>query len=222
LGFQKIFACSVHLHGKEVVKQSKYVLSDTAVQGNFTTFPTEAKMCGKVNDKCNETAEKEEISQRCKYKKESKELLRQRNSSNHPKRAKAARKAKKRLKTIANTQLRELERRMSEGQKAKYKERLELYKRAVNRQKSDKNKVYNLHKPFTECIAKGKAHKQYEFGNKVGLITGGKSGGKMISNQRIHVGYGLGSEENDAKLKEELLRIIFCLFFPQNFCCAAA
>ncbi|MDR2121076.1 MAG: transposase [Tannerella sp.] len=24
------------------------------------------------------------------------------------------------------------------------------------------------------CIAKGKAHKEYEFGNKVGLITGGK------------------------------------------------
>ena len=26
-------------------------------------------------------------------------------------------------------------------------------------------------KPFTACIAKGKAHKQYEFGNKVGLTT---------------------------------------------------
>ena len=27
-----------------------------------------------------------------------------------------------------------------------------------------------MHKPFTSCIAKGKAHKQYEFGNKVGLM----------------------------------------------------
>jgi IS5 family transposase len=31
-----------------------------------------------------------------------------------------------------------------------------------------------LHKPFTCCIAKGKAHKQYEFGNKIGLITTSK------------------------------------------------
>jgi hypothetical protein len=42
------------------------------------------------------------------------------------------------------------------------------------------------------------------------------------SNQRIHVGYGLGSEENDAKLKEEFLQIIFRLFFPRGFCYAAA
>jgi hypothetical protein len=33
-------------------------------------------MCGKVNDKCNKIAEKEGINQRCKYKKESKELHR--------------------------------------------------------------------------------------------------------------------------------------------------
>ncbi|MCL2042086.1 MAG: hypothetical protein FWG84_08655 [Bacteroidales bacterium] len=35
-------------------------------------------------------------------------------------------------------------------------------------------------KPFTKCIAKGKAHKQYEFGDKVGLVTGGKKGKKII------------------------------------------
>jgi IS5 family transposase len=50
----------------------------------------------------------------------------------------------------------------------------------VNQQKTDKNKAYSLHKPFTECIAKGKAHKPYEFGNKVGLITGGKNDKKII------------------------------------------
>lgn len=44
----------------------------------------------------------------------------------------------------------------------------------------DKDKIYSLHKPFTKCIAKGKAHKQYEFGNKVGMITGGRKGRKII------------------------------------------
>jgi IS5 family transposase len=187
-GFQKIFAYSVHLHGKDSVKQSKFVLSDTTVQGNFTTFPTDAKMCGKVIEKCNKIAEKEGITQRCKYKKERKELLRQTYNGKHPKRAKAAKKAKKRLKTIANAQLRELERRMTEEQKRFYKARLELYRRAVNQQRIDKNKVYSLHKPFTECISKGKAHKQYEFGNKVGLITGGRKGKKIILAIRGFIG----------------------------------
>jgi IS5 family transposase len=145
-------------------------------------------MCGKVIDKCNQIAEKEGITQRCKYKKERKELLRQTYNGKHPKRAKAAKKAKKRLKTIANAQLRELERRMMEEQKRFYKDRLELYKRAVNQQRSDKNKVYSLHKPFTECISKGKAHKQYEFGNKVGLITRGRKGKKIILAIRGFIG----------------------------------
>jgi IS5 family transposase len=178
--FQKIFAYSVHLHGKEIVRQSKFVLSDTTVQGSFTTFPIDAKMCGKVMDKCNKTAEREGIKRRCKYKKESKELVRQTCNGKHPKRAKASGKTKKRLKTVANAQLREPERKMTEAQSARYKERLELYKRAVNQQRNDKNKVYSLHKPFTEYISKGKAHKQYEFGNKVGLITGGRKGKKNI------------------------------------------
>ena len=42
------------------------------------------------------------------------------------------------------------------------------------------NRHYSLHKPFTKCIAKGKSHRPYEFGNKVGLITGGHKGKKII------------------------------------------
>ena len=76
--------------------------------------------------------------------------------------------------------LRELDRKMTESQKIRYKNDMELYRRAVNQQKNDKDKIYSLHKPFTKCIAKGKAHKPYEFGNKVGLITGGKKGKKII------------------------------------------
>jgi IS5 family transposase len=179
-GISKIFAYSVHLHGKEVASQAKFVLSDTTVQENYTTFPTDAKLCKKVIDKCNKIAEKEGIKQRCKYKKESKQLVRAAYNGKHPKRAKQAKKAKKRLKTIANAQLRELERKMDEHLNSYYREDFELYKRSVNQQRTDKHKVYSFHKPFTECISKGKPHKQYEFGNKVGMITGGKRGKKII------------------------------------------
>ena len=178
-GISKIFACSVQLHGQEVPQQAKFVLSDTTVQENNTTFPADAKLCKQVI-KCNKIAETGCINQRQKHIKESKQLLRNTYNVTHPQRAKWAKKAKKRLKTIANKMLRELDRKMTEGQKIFYRNDLDLYKRVVNQQKNDRDKVYSLHKPFTKCIAKGKPHKPYEFGNKAGLITGWKKGKKNI------------------------------------------
>lgn len=180
-GIGKIFAYSVQLHGKKIPGQTKFVLSDTTVQENNTTFPTDAKLCKKVIDKCNAIARKEGIKQRRHYTRESRQLVRDTYNGKHPKRMKRANKAKRRLKTIANIQLRELERKMHEKQKNQYGPEFSLYKRAVNQQKNDNNKIYSLHKPFTRCTAKGKAHKQYEFGNKVGMITTGRKGRKIIT-----------------------------------------
>ena len=214
-GIAKIFAYSVKLHGDDVVKKSKFVLSDTTVQENNTSFPTDAKLCKKVIDKCNKIADKEGIKQRQRYTRESKQLVRDTYNGKHPKRAKKSRKAKKRLKTIANTQLRELERKMSEEQKMQYAKDFDLYNRAVNQQKNDKDKTYSLHKPFTRCIAKGKPHKQYEFGNKVGLITTGKKGKKIITaikafTENIFDGHTIEPlldqmDNNELKLPEELI-----------------
>ncbi len=39
----------------------------------------------------------------------------------------------------------------------------------MNQKRTDKNKIYSLHEPEVECIAKGKEHKKYEFGTKVAL-----------------------------------------------------
>jgi len=37
--------------------------------------------------------------------------------------------------------------------------------------KTDSNKIYSIHEPYTQCISKGKEHKKYEFGSKVSIIT---------------------------------------------------
>ena len=185
------------------------------VQENNTTFPTDAKLCKKVIDKCNKIAEKEGIKQRQRYTRESKQLVRETYNGKHPKRAKQARKAKKRLKTIANTQLRELERKMNDSQKQRHENEMEICKRAVNQQRNDNDKIYSIHKSFTRCIAKGKPHKQYEFGNKVGLITTGKKGKKIITAIKAFLdnpfdGHTIEPlleqmQKNDLKLPEELV-----------------
>ena len=165
-GFEKIFTYSVLANleegngkGKKAAHaDSKWHLSDTTVQENNTTYPTDAKLCKKVINGCIRIAEDAGIKLRRSYRRESKQLLRDSYNGKHPSRMKLAKKARKRLKTIANTQIRDLQRKMNETQKAVYKEKLELYQQAVNQQVHDRDKVYSLHKPFTRCISKGKAH----------------------------------------------------------------
>lgn len=172
-GIEKIFAYSVLIHGESA--KEKITLSDTTVAENNTTFPTDAKLAKKIIDKCNSIAKKQEVNQRQTYTKTSKQLLRDTHNSTHPKRRKKAKKSGKKLKTIAGRLIRELERKLPDHLLTQYKEELDMYLKILAQKRADKNKIYSLHKPFTSCIAKGKAHKQYEFGNKVGLITTSKS-----------------------------------------------
>ena len=171
-GIAKIFAHSVELHGESA--KDKMVLSDTTVQENNTTYPTDSKLAKQIIDKCNAIAGKEYVSQRQSYTKTSKQLLRDTYNPTHPKRKKKAKKAASKLKTIAGRLIRELRRKLSEDGFKKYEEELAFFEKVIQQKKNDKNKIYSLHKPFTACIAKGKAHKKYEFGNKIGLITSSK------------------------------------------------
>mgnify|MGYP001818664178 CR=1 len=41
----------------------------------------------------------------------------------------------------------------------------------VAQDSKSRNKLYSLHAPEVECISKGKAHKRYEFGVKVGVVA---------------------------------------------------
>lgn len=171
-GIEKIFAYTVALHGKSA--EDKVVLSDTTVQGNNVTFPTDAKLAKKIIDKCNQIANKESVEQRQTYVRVSKQHLRDSYNGKHPKRAKKARKAQSKLKTIAGRLIRELERKLSKQILAKYQEQLDIFEKILNQKRKDKNKIYSIHKPFTACIAKGKAHKTFEFGNKIGLTVTAK------------------------------------------------
>jgi IS5 family transposase len=172
-GVEKIFAYSVLLHGKSA--REKVTLSDTTVAENNTTFPTDAKLAKKIIDKCNSIAQKHGVDQRQSYRKTSKQLVRDTHNSSHPKRRKKAKKSSRKLKTIAGRLLRELERKLPDDLLTQCQQEFALYYKVLHQKRTDKNKIYSLSKPFTACIAKGKAHKQYEFGNKVGLITTSKT-----------------------------------------------
>lgn len=54
-------------------------------------------------------------------------------------------------------------------------EALDTAERIFTQQRHDKNKVYSMHAPEVECIAKGKAHKKYEFGCKASFVSTSKN-----------------------------------------------
>ena len=94
----------------------------------------------------------------------------------HPKRRSPAKKALKRLRTIAGILIRELRRRLPKYELFEcYQKDFLLYERVLAQQPKDKNKICSLHGLDVYCIGKGKDHTPYEYGNKVSVAATAKS-----------------------------------------------
>ena len=168
-GIEKIFQLSVDTRKDEI--KTKDVLVDTTAQEKNITYPTDAKLLIKAIKLCNKIAEKENINQRQNYKRTIKKLLLKQRFAHHPKRRKEAKAALRKLKTIAGRLVRELERELGEIALGVYSEQLKNCNKIISQKKTDKNKIYSLHEPDVACIAKGKAHKKFEFGSKVSFAV---------------------------------------------------
>ena len=173
-GLEFLLSQSVALHPK--AKNEKEVQIDTTVQEKNITFPTDAKLAKKVIDNCTKIAQKEGVKQRQTYKRVAKQHLRDAYFGHHPKRKKKAIMARKKLRTIGSRVVRELERKLPEHLQKQYEAEFINYKKALTQERNSKDKIYSLHEPQTACIAKGKAHKAYEFGTKVCVVRGRQTG----------------------------------------------
>lgn len=187
-GFENLFQMSVALHGRAALEDNVNI--DTTVQEKNITYPTDAKLAIKIINRLNKLAKKKGIQQRRTYVKEVKNLRLSIRHFRHPKKRKQARKALKRLRTIAGILIRELSRRLSPYELFEYHQKDFLfYEKVLAQQSKDKNKIYSLHEPDVYCMAKGKDHVQYEYGNKVSIASTGKSNiivGAVSHDKNIH------------------------------------
>ncbi|RLD53620.1 MAG: IS5 family transposase [Bacteroidetes bacterium] len=167
-GAEKLLKVSIQLFGKEA--QEKEVLIDSTVQEKNITYPTDAKLHKHIIEKVNKIAKQEEIILRQTYTRTLKQLMIDQRFHNHPKRRKKAKAALRRIKTIAGRQVRDIERQFTSSQRHKYKELFIILNKILSQQKGDKNKIYSIHEPEVNCIAKGKEAKKFEFGNKTGIV----------------------------------------------------
>ncbi len=147
---------------------------DSTVQEKAITYPTDGKLYERCRQHRVRLADRHEISLRQNYNRKAPYLLMMTNRYNHAKQMKRKQKTLKQLKTWVGRVYRDIERQLPtqpiEVREA-FKETLEKTQRILTQQRHDKNKLYSFHAPEVECITKGKVHKKYEFGVKVGITV---------------------------------------------------
>ena len=173
-GCEKILEVSIKLHGRKALE--KEVLVDTTVQEKNITFPTDSKLHRKIAEQCVKIAKREGIKLRRTYKRTLPVLTKAQHNRTHPKRRKSARKAARKLKTIAGALVRELERKFNDSQAMAYSSKLQLFNKVIKQKRNDKEKIYSLHELEVSCIGKGKENKKYEFGQKASIAKTRNSG----------------------------------------------
>ena len=177
-GCEWLFSMSVSINpgAKPTKNRQEAVSVDTTVQEKNITFPTDAKLYYKVAEQIWDIADRQGITLRQSYRRTLKQLKRDSWFGHHPRRKKKATKALKKMQIRVGRLLRDVTRKMDDQALQEHYPIMELCPKVVNQKKTDSHKIYSLHEPDVACIAKGKAHKKYEFGSKVSIAVGQRSG----------------------------------------------
>ena len=143
---------------------------DTTVQEKNVTFPTDSKLLYKAVVKLVHAARSRGIRLRQSYVRAGKKASLMAGRYAHAKQYKRMRRQLRKLRTYVGRLIRDIRRKAStvdEGLAIL----LARADRVRQQQPHDSHKLYSLHEPEVQCISKGKAHKRYEFGQKVAIAT---------------------------------------------------
>jgi IS5 family transposase len=151
------------------------VTVDTTVQEKAITFPTDTKLCHKAREELLKTAEQHAVPIRQSYLRKSKEALFLANKYMAARQTGRGRSQAKNVRNYLGRVMRDIERAIAKDPALARAFHDDLAKaRIIYAQAADpkaKEKLYSWHAPEVECIAKGKAHKKYEFGCKMSLAS---------------------------------------------------
>lgn len=168
-GVETIVQASIRIHG--AAAEEAEVIADTTVQEKNITFPTDSKLAIKVIETMRRIAKQESLNLRQSYVRVLKRERWKLRYHQHPKRAKEARGAARKIKTIAGRLSREVRRKLSPEAAKAHQPMLQRCEKVLTQKRTDTQKIYSLHEPHVACHAKGKDRVRYEFGSKVAILT---------------------------------------------------
>jgi|ERR1700742_2256020 len=175
-GIEKMFAETV-MTAKRTrqlkPQEMERVNVDTTVQEKAIAFPTDARLYHKARRALVRAAKGAKIELRQSYERVGKQTLDKQARYAAAGQMKRAVKSTKKLKTILGRVIRDVERKCQDPN-GRLKKVLAIARRIYEQQRHDSHKIYSVHADEVECIAKGKAHKKYEFGCKVSAVTTSK------------------------------------------------
>jgi len=169
---QTITVASQH----KMIKASEFhhVNVDTTVQEKNISFPTDAKLYHRARELLVKLAKQENITLRQSYHRLGKKALIMQGRYAHARQMKRSAKQVKKLKTYLGRIIRDIKRKCQVPNES-LSHLLDRAEKIHKQQRKDKNKVYSVHEDYVYCIAKGKIHKKYEFGNKVSIVSSSKN-----------------------------------------------
>ncbi len=155
------------------------VTVDTTVQEKAVHFPTDVRLCHRAREALVRLAKTQDIPLRQSYSRKGKQAQFMANRYMAARQVKRARKKIKEVRNYLGRVIRNIQSAAEQGhilspalETALAKAQV-AYNQTLN--PATKNKLYSWHAPEIECIAKGKAHKKYEFGCKASYATTNKS-----------------------------------------------
>jgi len=155
--------------------QLKRINVDTTVQTKAVRYPTDARLYHRCRERLVKAARREGLAIKQSYRHVGKRLLMASSRYAHARQMKRARAATRKLRTQLGRVTREIERQVT-APSEKLSKLVATAHRIHAQQRHDKNKIYSVHEPEVECVAKGKADKKYEFGNKVSVAVTSRGG----------------------------------------------
>lgn len=148
---------------------------DTTVEEKAVAFPTDARLYHKMRRVLVREAKKRRLPLRQSYERVGRYAFQKQGRYAAAQQGQRARKQTRRLRTYLGRVMRDVRRKCPHPDEA-LKVLLERAEKLYRQKRDDQSKIYSVHAPEVECIAKGKAHQRYEFGCKVSVVATSKRG----------------------------------------------
>jgi transposase, IS5 family len=151
------------------------VVLDTTVQPKAIAHPTDSRLLNRAREQLVDAAQDAGITLRQSYARVGKAAEHKAGRYAHARQYQRTQREIRKLRTWLGRVIRDVQRKGGEISGA-LKAKIDIAQRLYEQRRDSKNKLYALHAPEVECIAKGKARTPYEFGVKTSVAVTAKEG----------------------------------------------